>query len=447
MTADEMKRVAEKTVSTAISNGADTAEVTVKETSAFEVTVRKGDTETLSESVSNRIMITVSVDKRKASVTSSDLSSESISELVAEAVELAGVMDSDEYFSLPDPEELGRAVADVQAVKEDRESISTAEKIETALALEKTALSLDGRIILDGASYANGINTMVIANSLGFCDGYSKTFSSIDISCAAEDTTARGGNTGKKQSSYWYSTAASVSGLESIEEVASRAVSRTIRKLGAKKPRTCEVPVVFDTETAREFAGSIASAVSGGSIYRKASFLVDCIGKRVGSTHVSIIDDPLLEGKLGSRPFDTEGVRSRKNTVIEHGVLKSYLMNSYQARKLGAKTTGNAGGVSNFYMAPGKKKPEEIIAGIGEGLYLTALFGPGANWTTGDFSQGAQGLWIVKGELSYPVDEFTIASSFERMLGGIVAIADDLDWRRAVAAPTFMIDRMTISGT
>ncbi len=447
MTIDEMKRLAESAVGTAASKGAETAEVTVKETCAFEATVRKDQTEKLTESVSNRITITVSVDKRKSSATSSDLSAESVSQLVGEAIELAGVMDRDWYFSLPDPEEFGSAVDARQRAAETEKPISTEEKIEMARALEKTALSLDGRIISDGASFSDGENTVVIANSLGFCDGYSKTYASMDISCAAEETASRGGNTGKKQSSYWYSIAAAVSGLDEIEEIASKAVTRTIRKLGARKPRTCEVPVVFDTETAREFAHAIASAVRGGSIYKKTSFLVDCIGTEVGSAHVSIIDDPLLEGKLGSRPFDAEGVRSRKTIVIDKGILESYLMDSYQARKLGAGTTGNAGGVSNFYMVAGKMKPEDIIAGIDEGLYLTALFGPGANWTTGDFSQGAQGLWIENGELSHPVDEFTIASSFQRMLAGIVMAADDLDWRRSIAAPTFMIDRMTISGT
>jgi PmbA protein len=204
---------------------------------------------------------------------------------------------------------------------------------------------------------------------------------------------------------------------------------------------------VLDPETTRDFFESIAGALGGGSIYRKSSFLVDRLGTRIGSPLVTIVDDALMPGKLGSRPFDFEGVRSRRNVPIEGGILKSYLLSSYQGRKLGFKTTGNAGGISNLYLEPGASTPREILSSVSQGLYLTALSGPGANWMTGDFSQGGQGFWIENGELSYPVDEFTIASSFPAMLAGIVMVGNDMDWRSALAAPTIKIERMTLSGT
>ena len=316
-----------------------------------------------------------------------------------------------------------------------------------ATELERTALDADGRIITDGASFSNEIKSIAFANSLGFCDGHTRTLNSIEIACVAQDAGGPGGNTGKKQSSYWYSVATHLNRLEPIEDIAGRAVSRTLRKLGARKPGTCEVPVIFDPLMAARFVESIAKAAGGGSIYRKSSFLVDKRERRVASQLLTIIDDPLLAGGLASRPFDSEGVKSRRTVVIENGTLRTYLMDSYQARKLGLATTGNSGGNSNFYMVPGQSAPEEIIAEIKEGLYLTNLSGPGADWSTGDFSQGGQGIWIENGALSHPVNEFTIAGSFPQILEGIVMIGNDLSWRSEYAAPTFLVERMTISGT
>lgn len=447
MTPGELKQLVTAVVEKARAGGADTAEAILRESTEFSVTVREGDIEQLTESRSSRLLIAVSSEKRLSTVTTSDLSPASIELLIAEGIELAGVMDRDGYFDLPDPDELGRIEDDLEIFDPKTICLPTDRKIAMAMELERTALGMDGRIIPDGASFSNEIKTIAFANSLGFCDGHTRTLNSLEIACAARDTEGTGGNTGKKQSSYWYSAATHIDRLEPIEEVAGQAVSRTLRKLGARKPATCEVPVVFDPLMAGKFVQSIAGAVGGGSIYRKSSFLVDRRGRRVAPSILTIIDDPLLTGGLASRPFDGEGVISRKTVVIENGVLKSYLMDSYQARKLGLATTGNSGGSSNFYMAPGESSPGEIISGVPDGLYLTNLFGPGANWSTGDFSQGGQGIWIENGELSYPVNEFTIAGSFSRILEGIVGIGNDLSWRSEYAAPTFLVERMTISGT
>ena len=447
MTSDEMKRFADRTVRRALEAGAETSEVTVLERMEFSVEVRKGSIEKLIESVSSSIDIELSVDRRKALVSSSDLSDESVSSLIAEGVELARIMDRDDYFGLPAPAELGAADGDLGLFDPEGEALPTERKIALAVDLERNALSLDRRIIPDGSSFSNSVKTISFANSLGFCDAYRRTSHTLALSCAVEDRPANGENIGKRQSSYWYSTAIRARDLERAEDIASKAVSRTLRKIGARKPKTCEIAIVLDPETTRDFLGSIASALSGGSIYRKSSFLVDRLGSRVGAPLVTVVDDAFMPGKLGSRPFDYEGVRSRRNVPIERGVLGSYLLDSYQGRKLGFPTTGNAGGISNFYLEPGTSTPREILSSVSQGLYLTALSGPGANWMTGDFSQGGQGFWIENGELSYPVDEFTIASSFLSMLSGIVMVGNDMDWRSPIAAPTIKIERMTLSGT
>jgi PmbA protein len=447
VTADEMKRLAERTVQRARASGAETAEVTVLERMEFAAEVRKGAIEKLIESVSSTIDIQLSVDRRKALVSSTDLSAESVATLITEGVELAKVMDGDEYFALPDDAELGAAGGDLAIFDAEAHAIPAEKKIALAFELERNALRIDRRIIPDGSSFSSSARTISFANSLGFCDSYRRTSHTLALSCAVEDRPALGENIGKRQSSYWYSTAIRARDLEPVDEIASKAVSRTLRKIGARKPKTCEVPVVFDPEATRDLLESIASAASGGNIYRKSSFLVDRAGTQVGSPLVTIIDDPLLPGRLGSRPFDYEGVRARRNVVFEKGLLKSYLLSSYQARKLGLKTTGNAGGISNLYLEPGSSAPREILASIDQGLYLMALSGPGANWMTGDFSQGAQGFWIENGELSYPVDEFTLASSFPSMLSCVSMVGGDIDWRSPIAAPTIKIERMTLSGT
>lgn len=447
MNTDEMKALAERTVKTALSKGAHTAEAGVATNSRFSVTVRNGEIENLTESRSSRIAVTVSVDKRKSSATSSDMSWESIDRLVGEAVELASVMDPDEYFGLPEKDELGTAGGDLGIFDPETEAVDTDRKIAIAFELEKTACGMDERIISDGASFSNGIYSRAFANSLGFCGGYRQTYNSIDVSCAAEDGTAEGENTGKKQSSYWFSSSSSFEGLDPPAEVAGTAVERTLRKLGAVKPKTCEVPVVFDSVTARDFLGSLASAVNGRNIYRKSSFLVDMIGRETASPLITIVDDPHLTGRLGSRPFDAEGVRTRRNVIMEKGKLLRYLLSSYQGRKLSMPTSGSAGGTSNFYMKEGDSPLEDIIASVDNGLFLTSLSGPGANWTTGDFSQGAQGIWIKGGELAYPVAEFTIASTFRKMLSKVEMVGDSLEWKTSVASPPFKVGSMTISGS
>ncbi len=233
------------------------------------------------------------------------------------------------------------------------------------------------------------------------------------------------------------------------------AAQRTLRRLGARKVKTARVPIVFDPQMARSLLDHIFEAVNGDAIYRGASFLAGKLGERVAGENVTVIDDGTVRGGFGTTPFDDEGVPSRRTVVIENGVLKSYLLNTYTARKLGLQTTGNASrglagnpsiGVGNFFLQPGTKKPEAIIAGVPEGLYVTELLGFGVNLVTGDFSRGASGLWISGGELAYPVEEITIAGNLKDMLLNIAEIGDDLVFRGAVASPTLRLEGLTVAG-
>lgn len=443
---EKIRELAQYAVEKAVSFGAETAEVKIIEDLNFTVNVRNQDIETLTESVSNDIHILVSIQGKRASTTSSDLSRESITGLADDAVRLCRIMERDEYYRLPVRDELGSFREDLQLYHSDITSLPTDRKIEIARDLENIARRKDDRIVIDQSSYSNSITRIAIANSLGFCDSYRKSYNSALLSCAAEDNTD-GKNRGKKQSAYWYSAATSFGQLKPLPEIASEAVRRTLRKIGGIKPKTCRVPVIFDSMTAGRFLRNISNAVRGNNIYRKSSFLAGMLENKIAPDSLTVVDDPLLPGRMGSRPFDSEGVISRKNVVIENGLLRTYLMNTYQANKLGRKTTGSDGGVSNFYIQPGTFSEDDIISSVDNGLYLTATSGQGANWSTGDFSQGAEGIWIENGSLSYPVSGFTIAGTFREMLEDIEMIAGEIDWRTDVASPPFKIKKMVISGS
>lgn len=257
------------------------------------------------------------------------------------------------------------------------------------------------------------------------------------------------------QRDYWYAVSRTLAKLESPEEIGRIAAQRTLRRLGARKVKTAKVPIVFDPMVARSLLGNLFEAASGDSIYRGASFLAGKLGERIASENVTVVDDGTLPGGFGTAPFDAEGVPTRRTPVIERGVLKSYLLNTYTAKKLGLVTTGNAArglagtpgiGAGNFFLEPGTKTPKEIIAEVPEGLYVTELLGFGVNLVTGDYSRGAGGLWISGGELAYPVEEITIAGNLKDMLKNISAIGSDLEFRGSVACPTLRLDGMTVAG-
>jgi PmbA protein len=288
----------------------------------------------------------------------------------------------------------------------------------------------------------------VFANSRGFLGSYRSSSCSLSATPVAKEGD-------RLERAYWFSYARSHSGLESPAAIGRRAAERTIQRLGARKIPTQKVPVIFEPLTARSLVGNIFETIEGDAVYRKASFLAGKLGERVASEHVTLIDDGTITGLFGTSPFDDEGVPTRRTVVIEKGVLKSYLLNSYTGRKLNLRTTGNASrslagnagvGHGNLFLEPGDRTPEEIIRGIRRGLYVTELLGQGVNPVTGDYSRGAAGLWIENGEFAYPVSEITIAANMQQMLMDIEALGTDLEFRGSIASPTLVIREMTVSG-
>jgi PmbA protein len=441
--------LAGQAVRLALERGATDAECTLAEGDEFSAQVRMRALETLKDAGSRRAGLRVLLGKRVGSAHTSDLSNAGIQQMVESALAVAAIATEDPYAGLPEASELGSLPGDLQLYSDDIQGIDTPARIQAALETEEAALSWDPRITnSEGGSFSAYSGTRVFANSRGFLGSYRLS------SCSLSTTpVARQGDSMERD--FWYSSARSHSKLDSPAAVGRRAAERTVRRLGARKVTTQKVPVIFDAVTARSLIGNIFEAVEGDAIYRKASFLAGRLGERVASENVTVIDDGTLPGLFGTSPFDDEGVPSRRTPVIERGVLRSYLLNSYAARKLGLRTTGNAArgvtgnagvGHGNFFLEKGEQPPEEIIRSIRRGLYVTELIGQGVNIVTGDYSRGAAGLWIENGEFAYPVSEITIAANLQQMLLDVEAAGSDLEFRGSVASPTVLIREMTVSG-
>jgi len=441
--------LATSTIRLALDRGATDAECTVVEGEEFSALVRMRSLETLKDAGSRAAGLRVLVGQRVGSSYTSDLSAEGIRKMVDSAIEIAAISTEDPHAGLPDPSELGALPGDLQLCSNDISSIGTDARIEQAKQTEEAAFAADPRITnSEGASFDAYSGERVFANSRGFLGSYRTS------SCSLSTTpVAREGEFMERD--YWYSSARKYSRIESPTQIGRRAAERTVRRLGARKVATQKVPVIFDPQTARSLLGSIFDAVDGDSIYRQASFLAGKLGERVASENVTIIDDGTLPGLFGTSPFDDEGVPSRRTVVIERGVLKSYLLNAYTARKLGMKTTGNAArgitgntgvGHGNLFLEAGDVEPYALIRGIRTGLYVTELIGSGVNIVTGDYSRGAAGQWIENGDFAYPVSEITIASTLQRMLMDLQSVGNDLEFRGSVASPTVVIAEMTVSG-
>lgn len=446
----DLRTIATDVIARATRAGATAAEAIVRDGSEFSTVVRMGQVETLKESGSQAMGLRVFIGQRAASTYSSDLTEEGIQRLVSGAIELAGVTSEDPNAGLPHPEELGTLTADLDLYHDDVYSLSTAQRIEYARRAEAAALAVDPRLTnSDGGSFDAATGRKVLANSLGFVGEYSRSYCSVSAVPIAQDAE------GNMQRDYWYSAARSLKLLESPESVGREAARRTLRRLGARKVATTRVPIVLDPLVSRSIVEHFFEAANGDSIYRQSSFFVGKLGERVAGENITVIDDGTMRGGFGSSPFDGEGVPTRRTVVVEKGILKSYLLNTYTARKLGLKTTGNASrgltgnptiGSGNFYLEPGTMTPQQIIADVKNGFYVTEFLGFGVNLVTGDFSRGASGMWIENGELTYPVEEVTIAGNLKDMFQNITAIGNDLEWRSSTAAPTFRIDGMTVAG-
>jgi PmbA protein len=449
--ADSLLDIAEHVVKLARQGGADSADAVLDSGVEFSVTVRRGEVEKLLEAAARGLGLRVFRGGRCAITYTSDLAPAALKSFVEQALDLAAITDPDPLSGLPDPEAWALPQpTDLAAYDPSLGDVTAEQKIELARRAEEAAFAFDPRITnSDGATFSSEYGARVLVNSLGFAGEYRASGCSLTMEAVADDAD------GKKRNDYWYTAARAFADLESPEEVGRVAAQRALRKLGARKVPTQTVPVVWDPMVARSFVGNLARAMTGDALYRRATFLIDREGEQVASPLMTLVDDPTLRSRLRSRPFDGEGTTSRRNEVMVAGVFRCFLMDTYSARKTGRKTTGNASrgvggspspGTTNFYMAAGAQKPEEIIASVENGLYLTEMMGFGWNITTGDFSQGAAGLWIERGELAYPVSEINVSGNLTEMLQDVDMVGDDLVFRAGTAAPTFRMRKLVVSG-
>jgi PmbA protein len=457
----DLESLAADVVAQAIKVGATDAEAVAREGDEFSVNVRMGEVETLKESGSRGLGLRVFVGKRSASASTSDLTADGIRQLVEGAMALAKVTEEDAFNGLPETNEFGLSKErirgeDLHLYYEDVYSLSGAERIEWARRAEAAALAADPRITnSDGGSFDAATGRKVLANSRGFVGSYRTSYAGVSAAPLAIDAD------GKMQRDGWWSSARRLNDLESPESVGAEAARRTVRRLGARRMPTQRVPIIFAPEVARSIIGSVFEAASGDSVWRSASFLVDKLGEAIAAPGLNLVDDHTMllstgAGGFGSSPFDGEGLPSQRNVVIEDGVLRTYLLNTYAARKLGMKSTHNASrglagtpgiGAGNLFLQPGTLTPDEIVANVQNGFYVTSLMGFGVNVVTGDYSRGATGLWIENGLLTHAVEEVTIAGNLREMLMNVTAIGCDLVFRGSVASPTLRIDGMTVAGS
>jgi len=445
----ELKQLTQYIIKKALKEGADQVDVVAVKSTQNEVDVRLGEIEKLGSASPKGLGIRVIKNNKNAITSTSDFRQKSIDDLVSQTVQMAGVTSADEYSGLPEKSLQGIAEAKLNVYDKKIAKISPDKKIELAKKMEKIGMDFDKRITnSDGSSWSDSESTYVLADSNGFYGEQTTSRCGLSLSLMAEENDV-------KQTDYWYSSKRYFDQLDDIEKIAKTAAKRTLRKLGSIKPETQNVPVIFDPIVGRDFLEIISNVILGNAIYRKQSFLLDFLNEKVGVEGLTIVDDGLMKDGLGSRLFDDEGLPSRKNVVIDKGVLKTWLMDTYSGKKLGMKSTGNAsrgiGGnpspsTSNFYMAKGKYSPEEIIKSVKNGLYITSVHWTGVNNITGDYSRGAEGIWIKDGKLDHPVQEFTVASNMKDMMNSIEMIGNDLEFRGSTNAPTFKISEMTISG-
>jgi PmbA protein len=412
-------------------------------------TVRLDEVETLTYAEDQRLALRVFVGRAAATASTSDLSPEALERVVEEATALARVTAEDPCAGLPDPGELAGEVPDLDLHDPGAHDLEVSEKIALARQAERAALQMDPRITnSEGARWWDREAHYTYATSSGFVAGYATSLFGLSVTPVAS-------HHGEMQRDSWYSLGRKRARLDSPQAVGRVAAERALRRLGARKVRTTVVPVVFDPETAASLVRALAAAASGPSLYRRASFLCDRLGSRIASPLVTVVDDGRLVQGVGSRPFDGEGLPTRRVVVVDRGVLTSYLLDTYSGRKLGLPSTHHAVrdragvtvGTTNLMLLPGTATPEELIAEVREGLYVTELMGFGVNGVTGDYSRGAAGLWIEHGRLAYPVAEVTIAGNLLEMFAAVDGVGNDLVLRDRTAAPTLRVARMVVAGT
>jgi PmbA protein len=454
-TIKELKDVAQLAVELAKKAGAEHAEVLVRDGSELTAKIRLGQAELVQEAGSRGLGLRVIKDGKRAVTYTSDLRRDALEALCIESVALAELAERDEFALPPDPKQLATSFPELDLYDPAVAEVDAAWALKQAIAGEAAARKADARVTnSEGATWSRVLGATAFATSGGFLGGYRGSYASLVVEPLCDDMTDAANP--KKRNGYWWTADRFLAKLDAAEAVGLEATRRTVATLGSRKVETQECAIVFDPEVARSLVGTIFSVANGSSFWRKSSYLVGKEGELVASPLVTIVDDPLIPRAPGSKPFDGDGLATRKNSVIQAGILSPVLCDVYSARKLGRESTGSAGrGIggnpgpttSNLIMSPGSVTPAELIRSTPRGLYVTSMMGFGFNPVTGDFSRGAQGFWIEGGELTFPVSEVTIAANFDEILKRIDLVANDIEMRSSTVAPTFRVSHMMLAGT
>ncbi|MCQ8128487.1 metalloprotease PmbA [Methylomonas rivi] len=433
-----LKHVVQQLLDEAKQQGATAAEAAFSVDNGLSVSARLGDVETIEYHCDQGIGVTVYFGRQKGSASTNDVSADSLKETVKAACSIARYASEDEYAGLPDPALLATEFPDLDLNHPWDINAETA--ITLAVECENAARHFDKAISnSEGATVNSHQGTRVFGNSLGFLQGYQSSRHSISCSVLA-------GSGDSMQRDYWYSVARNPALLETARFVGEKAAQRTVARLNARSLSTRQCPVLFAPEMASGLIGSLLGAISGSSLYRKSSFLLDSLDSQILPDFVRIHEQPLLVGGMGSASYDAEGVATRARDIVSDGILRSYILSTYSARKLGMQTTGNAGGVHNLIVEPGEQDFAGMLNLLGTGLLVTELMGQGVNRVTGDYSRGASGFWVENGMIQYPVQEITIAGNLKSMLRNIVAIGNDVDLRGNIRVGSILLEQMAIAG-
>lgn len=434
---DEIKQMSEDVLKVAKAQGASAAEVELSLSTGQSVSVRMGETENIEYNRDKGMAVTVYFGQQKGHASTSDLSPQALKDTVSAACNIAKYTAKDEFCGLADANLMATHVQDLDL--HHPWDLSVDEAIAIAKECEAAALGIDKRITnSEGASVSTGTGFFAYSNSHGFTGGYPSSRHGISCSVIAESDE-------NMQRDYWYSTARAAEDLESAIAIGKIAGERTVRRLDAKKIKTCQVPVLFEAPLASGLISSLVSAISGGNLYRKSSFLLNSLGKQIASPLLNIYEEPHLKKGLASSPFDNEGVATHPRQLVKDGVLQGYMLASYSARKLGMQTTGNAGGNHNLIIQSGPLDFAGLLKQMGTGLVVTELLGHGMNMVTGDYSRGAAGFWVENGVIVHPVEEITIASNMADMLKMIAAVGNDVLVQGSKQVGSILIERMTVA--
>lgn len=434
----DLQQMGEDVLRIAKASGASDAEAEISLGFGQNVSVRMGETETIEYNRDKGVSVTVYFGKQRGHASTSDLSRKALEDTVAAACNIARYTAQDTFCGLADPALMAKDIPDLDL--HHPWNISVDEALAIAVECEAAARAVDKRITnSEGASVSAYEGMFAYANSHGFSGGYPSSRHGISCSVIAE-----AGDT--MQRDYWYSSARAAEDLDPAVTIGRLAGERTVRRLGTRRIKTAQVPVLFEASLASGLISHLVSAISGGNLYRKSSFLLDSLGKQVASPLLNIQEDPFILKGLASSPFDSEGVQTRARTLVKDGVLQGYVLSSYSARKLGMQSTGNAGGNHNLIVQDTGHDFEGLLKTMGTGLLVTELLGHGLNMVTGDYSRGAAGFWVENGVIVHPVEEITIAGNLKEMLNQIVAIGNDVLVQGSKQTGSILIERMTVAG-